>query len=382
MANTLTGLIPFIYDTVDVVSREQVGLIPSVYKNATAEQVAKDQNITYDVVPAATAYDVTPSNSIPALDSTTVGTGTMTINKSRAVKFHWTGEDETAIGRDAKQAISNNKFSQAFRTLANEMEDDLAALYAASSRAYGTAGTTPFGTAGVFTDASFVRKLLVDNGAPETDLKLVVNTAAGANIRGYQSQAQMMAQSGTLRQGVLYDVHGFEIRESAKIKSHTKGTGASGTISNAGHALGATDLALTAIGTGTIVAGDVLTFAGDTNKYVVTTGDTNISDGGTITIGAPGLQVAMSAATQAITWTANYSANMAFSRSAIHLLTRLPKMPEGGDIADDVIIVQDPVSGIFFQVALYRAYRSVLIEVAVAWGVKAAKPEHMHLLLG
>lgn len=382
MANTLTGLVQYVYDSVDKVSRELVGLVPAVYRNTKADMVAKDQSITYDVVPVASGYDVTPSNAIPALDATTVGTGTMSISKVRATKFHWTGEDEMAIGRDAKTGIQNNKFMQAFRLLTGEMEADLAGLYSASSRAYGTAGTAPFGTAGDFTDAANVLKILKDNGAPLSDLNLVINTAAGVNLIGKQSQVHMVGSADPLRQGILLDIGGFKIRESAAIVQHTKGTGALSTTNNAGYAVGATSLTLASAGTGTLKAGDVVSFAGDSNSYVVTTGDTDVSDGGTLVLGAPGIRVAMSAATKAITVGASYAANMAFSRDAIHLITRLPLMPEGGDQADDIMIVQDPVSGIFFQVALYRAYRSVLIEVAVAWGVKAAKPAHMALLLG
>jgi hypothetical protein len=384
MANTLTGLIQYVYDSVDVVSRELTGLIPAVYKNTKADMVAKDQSVSYDIVPAQAAYDIAPSAALPALDATTVAAGTMSISKVRATKFHWTGEDEMAIGAEARTGIQNNKFMQAFRTLANEMETDLAALYTASSRAYGTAGTAPFGTAGNFTDAANVLKILKDNGAPTSDLQLVVNTAAGANLIGLQSQVHMVGSGDPLRQGVLFDIAGFKIRESAAIKAHTKGTNASAsTTDNAGYAVGATTLTLASAGTGTIVAGDCVTFAGDTsNIYIVTTGDSSVADGGTIVLGNPGLRVAMSAATKAITVGASYAANMAFSKDAIHLLTRLPLMPEGGDQADDMMIVQDPVSGIFFQVAMYKAYRSVLIEVAVAWGVKAAKPAHMALLLG
>ena len=73
---------------------------------------------------------------------------------------------------------------------------------------------------------------------------------------------------------------------------------------------------------------------------------------------------------------------MAFSKSALHLATRVPAMPTGGYSADDVVVVSDPVSGISFQVALYRQFKRVAFEVGAAWGVKCTKPEHCAVLLG
>jgi hypothetical protein len=384
MANTLTGLIQYVYDSVDVVSRELTGMIPAVYKNAAADQVAKDQNITYDVVPDASLYDIAPASAIPDLDATTVGAGTMAISKVKGVKFHWTGEDEKAVGRQAKTGITNNKFAQAFRALANSIEADLAALYVNASRAYGTAGNTPFAAAGNFTDASFVAKILKDNGAPASDLQLVIDTAAGANLLGIQSQSHMQGSSNPLRYGELLNVFGMSIRESGQIKAHTKGAG-TGFDTDLAESLAVGDRTIHVdTGTGTILAGDVVSFTGDSNKYVVSTGNAEI-DGtpaeGDFVIQAPGLRATLADGVD-MAIGGNYRANMAFSRDAIHLLARLPLMPEGGDAADDVMVVQDPISGLFFQVAMYRAYRSVLFEVAIAWGVKAAKPEHIALLLG
>ena len=185
-----------------------------------------------------------------------------------------------------------------------------------------------------------------------------------------------------MRQGVLLDIHGFAVRESAQIKTHTKGTGASATTNTAGYAVGATTITLASAGTGTIVAGDSITFAGDSNQYVVVTGDADVSNGGTVVIAAPGLRQAIPASATNITVTATGPRNMAFARSAIVLATRAPALPDGGDSAVDRTLITDPVSGMTFELAMYAQYRQMQYELSAAWGVKTVKTEHLALLAG
>lgn len=386
MANTLTGLIDYIYESADVVSRELVGFVPAVYLNGAAERAAVNQDITYDVVPTMAAVDTAAAANPPDFVDQTVGTGTMKITKSKTVPFYWSGEDEKGLGTK-RTAIENNKFAQAFRTLVNAIEADLAATYVSASRAYGTAAQAPFATAGDFSDAAQVVKILKDNGAPLGDLQLVINTTAGANIIGKQARADVIGGNvaSLQQQGVLINIAGCRIRESAAVKLHTKGdaTGALTDLS-AGYAVGATTIHVDT-GTNEIVAGDIISFADDASasKYVVKTGyDLGASaTEGDLVIQNPGLRAAVGDS-KAITLTANYTANMAFDRSAIHLLCRLPALPAEGDRADDEVIMIDPVSGIPFRIALYKGYMGNQIHVQVAWGVKAVKPEHIAILAG
>lgn len=381
MANTLTNLIPTIYKAADTVLRELTGFIPASTFDASGEGVAKNQTIAWPVVPAGAAVDIAPAAYGPTVSDTTVGNDTMTISKSKGVPFYWTGEDQLGLG-GLYDKILQDQFAQAMRILVNEVDADLAALYIYASRAYGTAGVLPF--ASDLTDIAQVRKILADNGAPLGDLQMVINTSAGAKMRSLTplSFANQAGSDALLRQGILSDLMGFAIRESAQVKVHTP-TGATGTLVDltAGYAIGKTTIHVDTV-TGTWVAGDILTntkTGRDTNKYVVATGLAAAE--GDLVIAKPGLQVA-AVNNDPLAAGAAYTANMAFSKSAIHLLLRTPAMPEGGDAADDVTVITDPQTGISFQVAMYRQYRRVTFEVGLAWGVKAVKPEAIAILLG
>lgn len=379
MSNTLTNLVPTIYAAVDQVARELTGFIPSVYRNSSAERAALNETIRFPVTAVMSAADIAAAATGPDPSAQTVGTDTMSITKSRGVTFFWEGEEQKGVGNSGLlDQILQDQFTQAMRTLCNEIETDIAGTYVSASRAYGTAGTTPF--ASTLADPAQVRKILDDNGCPSSDRHMVINTTAGAALRtlAQLNKANESADDGSmLRQGVLLDIHGFAIRESAQVKSTTKGTGASYVTNlTATAAIGTKDIAVDT-GSGTILAGDIVTFTGDTNKYVVGTA----LSGGSISIGAPGLRQTLADGV-ALTVGGSYTANLAFHRSAIHLVTRAPAMPLGGDSADDVIEVMDPQSGLAFQVALYRQRRRISYEVSIAWGVKAVKPDFMAILLG
>lgn len=385
MANTITGLIPTIYKAVDRVLREQIGFLGAVYLDPSADQAAKDQNITYPIVPAMTASDITPAAVVTEPSGATIGTGTMTISKSRKVPFVWNGEEQAALG-GLYDTVKQDQFSQAFRTIVNEVESDLfLAAKRGASRAYGTAGTTPFATAADLTDVAQIRKILADNGAWTDDMHLVLSSASGAKIRGTQANLFKVNEAGSadlLRDGRLGNLEGFQMHESAQIISHTKGTGANYLVDlTAGYAVGLTTVHIDT-GTGTVLAGDVLTntkTARDTNKYIINTGFAGDGDGD-IVVGKPGLQVAW-VNNDPVAVGNNYTGNFALERNALHLLTRIPKLPAEGALGDH-IVVTDPFSGISFLVSMYPAYHEIIVEVALAWGVKAVKSEAIATLLG
>jgi P22 coat protein - gene protein 5 len=380
MPNTLTNLVPDLYEAVDVVSREMVGMIPSVSLLASAERAAQNEVIRVPITPAASAEDSTPGQLPPDDGDQTIGNTPVTISKSRVVPFRWTGDEQKGVNNQQPnggyKTIRQQQIQQALRTLVNEIEAFTAGVaYLGASRAFGTAGTTPFATD--LSAPAQLRKILADNGAPMGDLKMVIDTTAGANMRSLAqlTKANEAGTDDTLRRGTLLDLDGFQIRESAGIAHHVAGTGA-GYLANGAQAVGATGITADT-GTGTILAGDFVTAAGDANKYVVG----SPLAAGAFSLNAPGLRAALADNT-ALTVGGNYTANLGFARSAIVLLTRQIAIPEEGDMADDAISIVDPLSGIVFEFRMYKQYKRVRYEVGLAYGAANIKPEHTAILLG
>lgn len=380
MANTFTGLIPQIFEALDIVSRESIGFIPAVLRNTAVDSAAIGQICTWPVVPALTANDIVPAASGPSVSDITVAAPNVTIQKQKSATFYLTGEEQKGLGPNGKRVVTN-AFAQAFRTLCNAIELDLyLAAKSGASRAYGTAGTTPFATAADLTDIAQLRKMLVDNGAPISDLHLVLNTSAGANLRGKHSELFRVNEAGSsdlLRDGSLGRLEGFNLHESGQISQHVKGTG-SAYVTSGSTGSGVTDIALVT-GSGTVLAGDVVTFAADTvNKFVVNTG---VAAAGTIKLNQPGALMTIPTG-NALTIGNSYLPSIGFDRNSIILGARIPESPDEGDLALDSMVVEDPVSGLPFEIRIYPQYRRVAYEIGIAWGTGVVKSAHIATLLG
>lgn len=385
MPNVLTDLAADIYKAADIVGREIVGFVPASMVNTGIEGVAVGQTVRSHFTREAAATDMAPSMTIPEGTDQTVDTKTLQLTKQRGVPIPWTGEDIRFVqGGSGYETIYGDQIAQAMRTIVNEIEAEVAVeAYTNASRAVGAAGTVPFGTNhDVIAEG---RQILVDNGMPVSDgrTSLVLSTQAGTKMRNLSNLQKANEAGGTqlLRQGVLLDLQGIMIRESAQTAYHTKGTGTDYDL-DGGVALKDSTIALdggTAGGTG-IVAGDVVTFAGDTtNKYVVNTGISGAA--GDIVIGTPGIRLALSTGAE-MTIGNSYTANVFMHQSALEVAMRPFAKPFGGDAAVDVMVVQDPLSGLVFEISVYKGFNKMMIYVGAVWGKKAWKPDAIALLMG
>lgn len=380
MANTLTSLAPTLFSAAKKVANEAVGILDAVNLNFDDKGVAKGDEVTVPVAPTRSAADFTPAATSSSGDDATAASVSVQITKSRKVSWHLTGEQVRSLenGGTNKDWVEQ-LLMQGMRTLRNEAEVTAwEAAYKGASRAFGTAGTTPFGSnIDVIAD---IRKAMRDNGAPMADMNLVCDTSAIANLQKldlYQ-QASLNGTAEERRNGSLPRQFGFQMMDSAGITTHTIGTeNGSYLLNDTGSAIGDTTITLDT-GSGTIIAGDVISnqeSGRDSNKYVV---NTDLS-GGSLTIGSPGLQVAWTNNDSVENTSQDYVPNIALERSAVVGIMRPPLIDPTPVIKQQLISDQ---FGLTYLLCDLLQYGQRTWELHLAWGFKAVNSEFIMVLMG
>jgi len=376
MPNVFTTLAPTLFSAAQEVAAEPFGVVDSVNASFSDKGVAIGDTVTIPVAPVRAASDYTPAMTTTAGTDATALSVPVTISKNRHVSWNLTGEQMRSLENGGNyQEWVGQLIAQGMRTLRNECEVDCAiAIKQGASRGIGTAGTTPFASnLDLMVDA---HKILRDNGAPMSDLQLCIDTAAGANLRklGIIQQAYQAGSDEERRSGKLMRQFGFQIRDSAGITTHTKGTGTS-YVTSGSTAAGVADIAIVT-GSGTVLAGDVVAFAADAvNKYIINTG---VAAPGTITLGKPGARVTIATA-NAMTIGANYVPNLAFERNAVVAVMRPPLIPANANIQQRTISDGRGMTYLLVQVA---GDGMVTWRLHLAWGFKVVQPEFVALLFG
>lgn len=386
MANlTISSLTENLYQARDLVAAEPTGFMQSVVVNGGSEGVSIGGTVTSLRTAQPTLNtSFTPSMTIPDGDAQTLLTETLTIDKVANVQIPLTGEQQRQLDNTTGGDYARTQmFAQAIRKIRNAIEADGGiAIKNGSSRATGTAGTNPFATN--INPLADLAQILTDNGCPidPNETSCVFNTSAGTKFRQLNNlyKVNEAGDSNLLRRGDFGDIFGMSLKQSAGVASHTKGSGASYLVNQTGLTTGSTSVTVDT-GSGTILAGDVITFASGTGSgynYVVKTG---IAAAGTAVLNYPGLRGDI-ADNNAVTVGNSYTGNVGFHKSAIELVMRPPSQPYGGDAAVDRMTMYDEKSGLSFEIALYRGYGKVMFDITCFYAWKVWKPEFVATLLG
>lgn len=383
MATVLTAIAPVLYSAAQEVSAEPASLVRSIYADFDNKGVAFGDTVDVPVVPAQALETFTPA----AASTAGAGAGTaekvqVSITAQNKVSHVLTGEQIRSLENGGNYEEWVRQWgAQAMRTLRNAAESDCAtAIKQGASRAYGTAGTTPF--ASDINALADLRKILRDNGAPLSDLQFVGNSNVELALLklGIVQQAYAAGTAQQLSSGIIDSKFGFNIRVSAGIGLHTKGT-VNTCVSDLAEtaAIGTTAInSDTFSSQGTVLAGDIITWAGDSNKYVIGTAIAAAANDDDIVLNRPGLRASLA---NGVTGTigASYTPSFGFERSAVVGVMRPPLIPSNPTMRQMMVTDGMGMTYLFLEIDQYgqRTW-----EMHLCHGFKVVQPEHVAILLG
>jgi len=367
MANTLTTFMPKLLAQGLMALRENA-IMPKLV-NLDYGTLAQEKGAVINIpIPSEiTAGDVTPAAVPPGATDIVPTETTLTLDQWKKADFHMNDQDlkEIMDGSIPLQA------AEAIKAIVNVVDAAILGTYIKVYGYEGTAGTTPF--ASDVTAATAARKRLFNQLAPPGDRRFVMDTDCEANALGLRA-FQDMSFSGSnqgLIEGNTGRKLGFDWAMDQNIPTHTAGTASGATADGSTYAVGVKTIVMANAGTGTIVEGDVITFAGDSQPYAISTGDANVASGAGSIVFEPGLKVEISSAV-AITVKEDHVVNLAFHRDAFAFASR-PLLDTQG-LGNAIMAATDPVSGLSLRLEVSREYKRTNYCFDILYGCECIRP--------
>lgn len=367
MANNLTAAIDSIHAKGLVAMREN-SIVPRLVNRAyEATAGTKGTPITITLPYAVTSYDVVPGPVPPAGADITPTQLTITMDNWKANSFHLTDKE---VGEVNSEYVGL-QVTENIKELCNAIDVFcLETMYKSTYNWVGTEATTPFAA---ISEVKDIRVLLSKSLCPVGERRMVLDPDAygNATILEQLSSLDYVSDYQAMMDGQIGYRQGFAWFEDQNVPTCALTT-ASGYVANGVHALNATTITLKT-GSGTISEGEVLTFAGDTQTYVVRTG---IASAGDMVI-SPGLKIALSG-DEAVTIKGEHVCNLAFNKNAFVFINRPIQSAAGATYSS----VYDPITGINLRLKVREEYNRTAFEFDALWGGKVIRPEYLCRVVG
>ena len=341
-------------------------LVNADYSDQAAQ---KGASIDVPVPSAIEAKDVSPAATAPEDKDITPPTVTIKLDQWKEAAFYLTDKNmlEVMDGTIPMQA------SEAIKAIANNVNGYLLSLGRRFYGFVGTPGVTPFATV---KDATGARKVLNRQDAPKDDRRIVLDPGAEAEALSLSGFADVgkSGDSKPIIEGTIGRKYGFDWAMDQQVPVFPASVMTEGALSvNGAHAAGVEVVNLNkAANAAALKDGDILTFAGHEQTYVVVK-DTALTVGNNAVEIYPPLAVPL-AGSEAVTVAGPHVLNLAFHRDAIAFATRpLADSVEGlGSLIQAAV---DPVSGLSLRLEVTRQHKRTRFSYDILYGANVVRRE-------
>lgn len=366
MANDLSVLAPKLLAQGLLALRENAVMPRLVNRDYESEAAQKGATVTIPIPSAIADRAVSPNVVPPASVDSAPTQALVPLNQWREAPFHLTDKEQM----ESMNGVIPMQASEAVKSLVNYANAFIMGKYKGVYGIYGAAGTTPF--ASDTDEATGTRKVLNNQLAPLDNRRFVIDPDAEANalnLRAFQDMS-FSGSAQAIVEGKINRKLGFDWFMDQQVPTHTAGDVAGTLVSDGVSALGASAVTFDGGTSGQYNEGDIVSFAGHSQTYVITA-DTAYN-AGSLPI-APVLQAAV-ADGEAITLVADHVVNLGFHRDSFAFASR-PLQDSAQGLGNIIQTATDPNSGLSLRLEISRQHKQTQFSYDMLFGAALVRRE-------